>query len=197
MVGVTLPDDELIAVDRCGDEPPMVVVEANGSTDRGVDVERGVVQAHDRLDEANAAYVAAPVGAVSQSNRTLALEVNVGVLGVRADGGGQAIEVPRVVGNRTTTETSAIRFQASAQGVTDRSFRLNRRVILCSPATHDRAKPGRPVPPTMTQTIEISDELGQRIEDHRQEDESYEEFIAEPVSMYEMEGALLGEGYSE
>jgi hypothetical protein len=127
LVGVTLPDDELIAVDRFGDEPPMVVVEANGYTDRGVDVERGVVQAHDRLDEANAAYVAAPVGAVSQSNRTLARELNVGVLAVTADGGVQAIEVPRVVGNRTTTETSAIRFQASAQGVTDRSFSLNHR----------------------------------------------------------------------
>jgi hypothetical protein len=125
LVGVTLPDDELIAVDRFGDEPPMVVVEANGYTDRGVDVERGVVQAHDRLDEANAAYVAAPVGAVSQSNRTLARELNVGVLAVTADGGVQAIEVPRVVGNRTTSETSAIRFQASAPGVTDRSFSLN------------------------------------------------------------------------
>jgi len=197
LVGVTLPDDELIAVDRFGDEPPMVVVEASGSTDRGVDVERGVVQAHDRLDEANAAYVAAPVGAVSQSNRTLARELNVGVLAVTADGGVQAIEVPRVVGNRTTTETSAIRFQASAQGVTDRSFSLNRRVILCPPAARDSAKPGRPAPPTMTQTIEISDELGQRIEDHRQEDESYEELIAELVSMYETEGAFLREGYSE
>jgi hypothetical protein len=54
LVGVTLPDDELIAVDRFGDEPPMVVVEAYGYTDSGVDVERGVVQAHDRLDEATA-----------------------------------------------------------------------------------------------------------------------------------------------
>jgi hypothetical protein len=49
----------------------------------------------------------------------------------------------------------------------------------------------------MTQRIEISDELGQRIEDHLQEDESYEEFITELVSMYETEGAFLREGYSE
>jgi len=33
--------------------------------------------------------------------------------------------VPRVVGNRTTTETSAIRFQASAQGVANKSFGFN------------------------------------------------------------------------
>jgi hypothetical protein len=49
----------------------------------------------------------------------------------------------------------------------------------------------------MTQRIEISDELGQHIEDHLQEDESYEEFIAELVSMYETEGAFLRDGYSE
>lgn len=51
--------------------------------------------------------------------------------------------------------------------------------------------------PTMTHTIEISDDLRQRIEDHLREDESYEEFITELVSMYETEGAFLREGYSE
>ncbi|MFB6255543.1 MAG: hypothetical protein ABEH58_02260, partial [Haloplanus sp.] len=109
LVGVRTLDDDLLAVDRLGDDPPLIVVEAKGRTDRGhVDIERGVVQAHDRLHEANAAYVAAPVTAVSRSARTLARELNVGVLGVDADGGVEAVERPRVVGNRTTTETSAI-----------------------------------------------------------------------------------------
>jgi len=126
LVGVRTLDDDLLAVDRLGDDPPLFVVEAKGDTDHGgADVERGVVQAYDRLHEANAAYVAAPSGAISQSARTLARELNVGVLGVDADGAVEAIEVPRVVGNRTTTETSAIRFQASAQGVADTSFGLN------------------------------------------------------------------------
>jgi predicted CopG family antitoxin len=49
----------------------------------------------------------------------------------------------------------------------------------------------------MTYTLEISDELGDRLDRHREEDESYEEFIAELVSMYETEGAFLQEGYSE
>jgi len=126
LVGVRTLDDEWLAADRLGDDPPLVAIEAKGRTDGGrVDVERGVVQAYDRLHEANAAFVAAPTPAISQSAQTLARELNVGVLGVDADGAVEPIERPRVVGNRTTSETNAIRFQASAQGVADRSFSLN------------------------------------------------------------------------
>ncbi|MFC7078687.1 DUF7557 family protein [Haloarcula halophila] len=49
----------------------------------------------------------------------------------------------------------------------------------------------------MTHTIEISDELSERLERHLDEDETYEELIAELVSMYETEGTFLQEGYSE
>jgi ferritin-like metal-binding protein YciE len=49
----------------------------------------------------------------------------------------------------------------------------------------------------MTYTLEISDELKSRLDDHLEEDESHEEFIEELVSMYETEGAFLQEGYSE
>ena len=119
LVGVRVLDPDLLAVDRLGEEAPLVAVEAKGYDDRGV------VQAYDRLDEANAVYVAAPVGSIGGSVRTLARELNVGVLAVDADGGADAVEVPRVVGNRTTSETTAIRFQASAQGVADKSFGLN------------------------------------------------------------------------
>ncbi|WP_227377326.1 hypothetical protein [Haladaptatus halobius] len=126
LVGVRALDDELQAVERLGDEPPLVAVEAKGYTKHGdIDVERGIVQAYDRLHEANAAYVAAPVRAVSRSDRTLARELNVGVLGVESGGTIEPLEVPRIVGNRTTTETNAIRFQASAQGVANKSFGLN------------------------------------------------------------------------
>jgi len=126
LVGACPLDAELLAVDRLGDQPPLVAVEAKGHTDAGVvDVERGIVQAHDRLGSANAAYVAAPAAAVSPSARTLASELNVGVLGVGADGEVAPIETPRLVGNRTDDDASAIRFQASVQGVTDDSFGLN------------------------------------------------------------------------
>lgn len=49
----------------------------------------------------------------------------------------------------------------------------------------------------MTHTIEINDDLAQRIEAHLEEDETMAEFVAELVSMYETEGAFLQEGYSE
>jgi predicted transcriptional regulator len=49
----------------------------------------------------------------------------------------------------------------------------------------------------MTHTIEISDELSARLDGLLEEDETYEELIAELVSMYETEGAFLQEGYSE
>lgn len=126
LVGVRALPDEFLAVERLGEEPPLVAVEAKGFTAGGVvDVERGVVQAYDRLGEANAAFVAAPAAAVTQSARTMARELNVGVLGVSGDGEVATLEVPRVVGNQTTTEVNAIRFQASAQGVADKSFSLN------------------------------------------------------------------------
>ena len=49
----------------------------------------------------------------------------------------------------------------------------------------------------MTHTIEISDELKERLDGHLEEGESYEELIAELVSMYETDGTFLREGYSE
>jgi hypothetical protein len=126
LVGVRPLDADLLAVERFGDEPPLVAVEAKGHTRTGaVDVERGVVQAYDRLHGANAAYVAAPVTAVSQSARTLARQLNVGVLGVEADGSVEPLERPRTVGAHATADGTAIRFQATAQGVADRSFGLN------------------------------------------------------------------------
>ncbi|MCQ4334505.1 hypothetical protein KM295_13670 [Natronomonas sp. F2-12] len=126
LVGVRSLDSELLAVGRFGDRPPLVAVEAKGYTTGGtVDAERGVVQAYDRLGEANAAYVAAPLAAVSRTDRTLACELNVGVLGVEPDGTVTPLERPRVVGNRTADEATAIRFQATAQGVAEKSFGLN------------------------------------------------------------------------
>ncbi|MFW5950015.1 MAG: hypothetical protein ACOCR6_01530 [archaeon] len=126
LVAVGHLDDAFLAVDRLGEEPPLIAVEAKGEDwSGGVDVERGVVQAHDRLDEANVAFASAPADSISQSARTLARELNVGVLGVEPDGSLTVLEQPRVVGNRTTDAANAIRFQASAQGVAEKSFGLN------------------------------------------------------------------------
>jgi hypothetical protein len=107
-------------------EAALLAVEAKGySGGETVDVETGVMQAHDRLSGANAAYLAAPEEAVSPSVRGMARELNVGVLGVRADGELSVMEKPRPVGVQRSTSTNAIRFQATAQGVADQPFGLN------------------------------------------------------------------------
>lgn len=49
----------------------------------------------------------------------------------------------------------------------------------------------------MTYTLEINDELRERLDRHLEDDQTYEELIEELVSMYETEGAFIQEGYSE
>ena len=49
----------------------------------------------------------------------------------------------------------------------------------------------------MTHTLEISDDLKDRLDSHRDEGQSPEELIEELVAMYETEGTFLQEGYSE
>ena len=126
LVGVRALEDDLIAANHVDETtPPLVAVEAKGVTADGtVDVEQGIIQAHDRLSEANAAFVAVPTSAVTQSSRALARDLNVGVLGVEAETI-TVYERPRVVGTSDSDDARAIRFQASAQGVTDKSFGLN------------------------------------------------------------------------
>ena len=46
-------------------------------------------------------------------------------------------------------------------------------------------------------TIELDDELVERIESYTEEDETVSEFIEELMNIYEVEGAFLQEGYSE
>ena len=126
LVGVQTLSTELVSVDRLGDRPPLIAVEAKGYTDSGgVDAERGVVQAHDRLNEANVVFLTAPRSGISAAARTMARELNVGVLGVEPDGTVSVLERPRVVGHGSMDAASAIRFQAGAQGVAGQNFGLN------------------------------------------------------------------------
>ncbi len=126
LVGVGHLSNDYLAVDRFGDEPPLIAIEAKGYTQTGtVDVERGILQAYDRLHEANVAYVSCPVESITQTDRTLARELNVGVVGIDHQGTSHVLEQPRIVGNRTSDEATALRFQAGTQGVADKSFGLN------------------------------------------------------------------------
>lgn len=49
----------------------------------------------------------------------------------------------------------------------------------------------------MSQTIEVDDELAERLETHLEEGETISEFIEELLSMYEADATFLQEGYSE
>lgn len=49
----------------------------------------------------------------------------------------------------------------------------------------------------MATTIQIDDDLEERLDAAREEDESYEELIEELVTIYETDGSFLREGYSE
>ena len=109
------------------DSPPLVVVEAKGHGATGqVDTETGIVQAHDRLQEANLGFLAAPRSSISPETRALGRELNIGVLGVTEDQSVDVLEKPRVVGTQVGREASTIRFQAGPQRVADQSFHLNR-----------------------------------------------------------------------
>lgn len=46
----------------------------------------------------------------------------------------------------------------------------------------------------MVRTIEMSDELAERLESHLEEDETIAEFVEELVAIYEQEGRFLREG---
>ena len=46
----------------------------------------------------------------------------------------------------------------------------------------------------MGRTIELSDDVVERLEDHAEEGESVEQFIEELLSIYEQEGRFLDEG---
>ncbi len=76
LVGVQTLSTDLLSVDRLGDRPPLIAIEAKGFTGNGgVDAERGVVQAHDRLNEANVAFLTAPRSGISTAARTMAREL--------------------------------------------------------------------------------------------------------------------------
>lgn len=46
----------------------------------------------------------------------------------------------------------------------------------------------------MARTIELDDDLAERMDDHRREDETMEEFIEELVNIYEQEGRFTDQG---
>lgn len=49
----------------------------------------------------------------------------------------------------------------------------------------------------MCPTIEVSEETIIELDNHREEDESYDDLLQELIGVYEQNGAFVREGYSE
>ena len=125
LLGVGMPAPPVLDGDAASQ--PVVAVEAKGVTRDGVvDVARGIEQAHAHLPEVNLGYVAAPLAGVTATDRALAREVNVGIVGVRDPGSAKLLEPARVTGaGDFSTDIEAIRFQAKTHRLTEGSFPVN------------------------------------------------------------------------
>ncbi len=125
MVATTPLTDDLVVNPTTHNDLPLVAVEAKGYAGGNVDIDRGLSQAHDRLSEANVAYLAAPAPGIDAAAKRQAQALNVGLVGVHAVDTAEIIQSPRVVGTGGPDIGETIRFQATAQGVADQSFGLN------------------------------------------------------------------------
>ncbi|MDZ7849422.1 MAG: hypothetical protein U5K70_00930 [Halodesulfurarchaeum sp.] len=127
LVGIGRLQDRFIqggSTNKVSESRPLVAVEAKGYTQGNVDVGRGILQAHDRLTDANVVYLSAPASAITPPSRNLARDLNVGIIAIGGNGV-EVLETPRIVGSQTPDAARAIRFQATAHGVADQSFGLN------------------------------------------------------------------------
>lgn len=126
LLGVGMPAQGVLNTDAT--TSPVTVIEAKGhnSDPSAADVRRGISQAHGHLAEVNLGYVAAPIASISEHERALARDLNIGVIGVETPSEGTLIEPARVTGGGDfSTTINAIRFQATAHRLSEGSFPVN------------------------------------------------------------------------
>ncbi|MFB6252685.1 MAG: hypothetical protein ABEI27_13560 [Halobellus sp.] len=125
LLGDGLPAGEVL--DAAAASAPVVAVEAKGRSKTGsADVARGIEQAHSRLSEVNLGYVAVPADSITETTRSLARELNVGVVGVESADTAAVLEPPRVTGaGEFSTGVEAVRFRARTHRLSDGSFPVN------------------------------------------------------------------------
>lgn len=126
LLGVGMPALDVLNGDAAN--TPVAVIEAKGHNEdpNAADVSRGIEQAHRHLSEVNIGYVAAPLQSISETERALARNLDVGIIGVTTAGEGVLIEPPRVTGaGDFSTAIDAFRFQAVTHHLTEGSFPVN------------------------------------------------------------------------
>lgn len=120
------PDTYRGTADGIGDRIPIAVVEAKGetTTPNRNSARVAITQAHTHLEEVNIGFAAVPQSAVTEQNRALARELNIGLLIVDEEGA-ELVERPRVVGSGSSDITDTIQFHARLGGVTVESLKKN------------------------------------------------------------------------
>jgi hypothetical protein len=105
---------------------PLGVIEAKGETKHNDQnsTRVAITQAHGHLGEANVGFAAVPKGDISENDRSLARELNVGLLAV-GDERVKIVERSRLVGTETTPTAETVRFHAQIGGTAVESLKKN------------------------------------------------------------------------
>jgi hypothetical protein len=105
---------------------PLAVIEAKGETrhNRTNTTRTAITQAHGHLQEANLGFAAVPHSSISETDRSLAQELNIGLLAV-AENNIEIVEKPRLVGTETTPTAETLRFHAQLGGTAVESLKKN------------------------------------------------------------------------
>lgn len=108
------------------DSIPLAVIEAKGETATpNPNAGRvAITQAHSHLEEANVGFAAVPKSKVTERDRSLARELNVGLLSV-SQSESRLLELPRIVGSESSQTADTIRFHAKVGGVTVECLKKN------------------------------------------------------------------------
>lgn len=105
---------------------PLAVIEAKGETEHNNQntTRVAITQAHGHLPEANVGFAAVPSAYISENDRSLARELNIGLLAVEEDRV-NVVEKSRLVGTETTQTAETVRFHAQLGGTAVESLKKN------------------------------------------------------------------------
>ncbi|WP_415380489.1 hypothetical protein [Halosimplex sp. TS25] len=105
---------------------PLAIIEAKGETEHNSQktTRIAITQAHGHLGEANLGFAAVPTGYISDEDRSLARELNIGLLAID-EGHVDVVEKSRLVGTETTPTAETVRFHAQLGGTAVESLKKN------------------------------------------------------------------------
>jgi len=105
---------------------PLAVIEAKGETEHNNQntTRVAITQAHGHLPEANVGFAAVPSDYISENDRSLARELNIGLLAID-ETGIEVVERSRLVGTETTPSAKTVRFHARLGGTAVESLKKN------------------------------------------------------------------------